>query len=85
MKEYTYAELSDLFLRAGFASTAMMVGIKGRFRRLSDPFARSVEAAVGRLPSRLAKKLARRAPLRAGFDSVTIVGTKGPAAGSEPA
>jgi SAM-dependent methyltransferase len=73
LKEYTYGELRQLFRRAGFASTEIWAGLKGRFLRVPEWCVLAIEKTLGVLPRRLQKPLARFA-LRPVFVNVTLVG-----------
>lgn len=76
LKEYTYRELRALFREVGFERTASYAGIKQRYFRLPEPSVLGLERSLSALPGALRKRLARSAPLRPWFDSVTIVGQK---------
>jgi SAM-dependent methyltransferase len=76
MKEYTYRELRDLFLRTGFASTEVWVGVKGHHRGLPGAFVRGAEMALQAIPRPHRRRLAKTFPCRSVFDSLTVVGKK---------
>jgi SAM-dependent methyltransferase len=76
LKEYSYGELRRLFRRAGFVATNAWAGVKGRYFRVPNAVAFCLEGMLGGWPAGLRKRLARLAPFRPLFDSVTIVGRK---------
>ena len=77
LKEYSYRELRDLFCAAGFVQTSPWAGCKGRFLRLPEWLVLGIEWALGSLPARMRRELARSRPVQTVFGTVTISGRKG--------
>jgi SAM-dependent methyltransferase len=81
LKEYTCRDLRRLFRQTGFERADVWGGLRGRFWRLPAVAAGAAEAMLRLCPSRLRRALAKAVPLRAVFDSVTVVGRKAAAPG----
>ena len=75
LHEYTNAELSKLFQRAGFSRLASYIGGQGYYLRAPGGLVRFVEGIVGRLPDRLRTSVAGFFPVRA-ILGVILVATK---------
>ncbi len=73
MKEYTVTELGAMFRCTGFSRAPVYAEAKGRYLPIPGGFARLIEGSLGRLPSRIQKRLVRALPLRLLLD-VRIVG-----------
>lgn len=64
LKEYTVSELCGIFKGAGFSRVRVLVGAQGRcLSSPAFPF-RVIEGALGALPARLRKRIARTLPCR---------------------
>jgi SAM-dependent methyltransferase len=80
MKEYTYAELDQLFHQAGFVSTAAYVGKSSRWYRISMRLMRAFETLTmtlfGRQPYKARQTWLRRRPFTFLQQGINIVGYK---------
>jgi SAM-dependent methyltransferase len=76
LKEYTYGELRQLFLAAGFDSTSIWTGLAGRFFPIPQPIVLGIEKLLGLLPRAIQKRLTRWAPARPVFINVLLVGNR---------
>jgi len=60
LKEYTIGELRRLFSKVGFSSVTVLVGGRGRYRRIPPFPAEIIERLVAILPTRAKRALVRR-------------------------
>lgn len=75
MKEYTTWELADLFKGAGFSSSRVLFGTRGRFLLLPPAFVRPLEQLIAPLPYRTRTRLAA-SPIIRQLLGVAIVARK---------
>jgi SAM-dependent methyltransferase len=75
LKEYTFAELRDLFTRVGFAGESARVGGRGRYMTIPTGPVEVVEKVLAKLPTSTRRKLANRF-LVSGMLGIRIVGKK---------
>lgn len=64
LREYTVAELTNLFKEAGFRRVRVLVGSSGLHLPVFAGWVRSLERLLEMLPRNIARQLARRLPLR---------------------
>ena len=64
LKEYTNAELCDLFVRAGFSKVRAMLSVKGHSLLVPVVVCRAAEWLIRRLPFPLSRHVAARLPAR---------------------
>ncbi|HEV7398364.1 MAG TPA: class I SAM-dependent methyltransferase [Pyrinomonadaceae bacterium] len=64
LREYTIAELTNLFKEAGFRQVKVLVGSKGVHLPVFSGWVMSLERLLERLPRNIGRQLARRLPLR---------------------
>jgi hypothetical protein len=75
LKEYTFAELRELFTRVGFARETACVGGRGRYYRIPTLPVEIVERVLSRLPTSARRKLANRF-LISGLLGIRIIGRR---------
>jgi SAM-dependent methyltransferase len=75
LKEYTVAELSDLFSAVGFTHLRCRVGAKGHYSDIGPWLPRFVERVLGALPANARRAVADLAPVRA-LLNIRIIGYK---------
>jgi SAM-dependent methyltransferase len=77
LKEYTYSELRDLLLQAGFGWTQVWTGVKGKYFRVPTSVIIGIERMLGLLPTRLRRCITRAPLFRMLFINVLLVGCAG--------
>jgi SAM-dependent methyltransferase len=75
LREYTIAELSSLFKRAGFSKVLMYIGAWGHYIRCPIFPAALCESLLERLPEKMRRRLAGFRPIRAAL-RVRLLGFK---------
>jgi len=75
LKEYTFAELRELFKRVGFAHETASVGGRGRYLQIPTRPIEVVESVLARLPAAGRRKVANRF-LLSGLLGIRIIGRK---------
>ncbi|MGE0315524.1 MAG: class I SAM-dependent methyltransferase [Lautropia sp.] len=64
LKEYTYTEMRSILLGLGYSRVEPLIGLKGVYLRFPGASVSIVEAVLGRLPTRLARRLANTLALQ---------------------
>jgi len=75
LKEYTVAELVDMFRMVGFSRLRCRVGAKGRYVDIGPWLPRLLERVLSGLPAKPRRALADLAPVRA-ILNIRLIGYK---------